>query len=761
MAGNWLSALGAKLRDAGTAYLEQVKVVRDLQRMTPAEARQHFAQYVQGLSAAARAGFALTLSGLASNERDAAARRFIESMSQALANPQAWTAGAPPPAVPASPDTSEENPLVADAERVDAWVELPDDARERAINDHAARLSLEGLEQWRENMAELGRRMTVRMAQHRENEARIAAGRFIEDQHTYRLSRLAGAPPHAGWLAQLQQMQRVGALVETLQKFAAEVIESRREAPAEEVQPATAPGESVASNDDPALPIAASRAELEKELASGRVLGDRADTLRRLLDKLAALQRACQRNEVGADVAVHRTKQLMDEFMPYIANPGTAAVHATPRGREVIRHAGELKKMLLRQATNPLPAATAEVVGALLGDVTTVQQRAGEATDDAALLGLETGLLRPAARAAHELNLTRHALIARPLWACGEPVNRVNAIFFSGAGDLQALLETVAGAKGLEVENTRRLQNHGQMRWDALNACHVAVFDLRSAGDLASLAADTPGRARELAATAYELGLAFALGKPLLVLTQPDDELPFDIDLTPMALHGDHADADLLAHALDETFYVPQRPHTESSLHASLARLRQLVADHPQRAAIEQQWTAPALAGDPVGFAAAAGHVFERLDAPRWQLLRPAWPGAYPEESSAGGAPACFHVMPFQTPWADEVRDAAREVCIGLGLDYRRGDEAEDGRIVHAIWADLCRAAVVLVELTGVNLNVMIELGLAHAIGRPVLAVQRANTVDFRPRHVEKLRVHRYASAAELTNVLRARLLKS
>ena len=753
MAGNWLSALGAKLMDAGTAYLEQVKVVQQLQRMSPAEARQHFAQYVQGLSAAARAGFALTLNGLASNERDATARRFIESMSQALAKPQSWNAGAQPAAPPPSQEPSEpENPLLPDAERVDAWIELPDDARKQAIEEHADNLSIEGLEQWHENLVELGRRMTERIAQHRENEARIAAGRFIQDQHTYRLGRLAGAPPHAGWLADLQKMERVNGLIEALQEFIPQVIEFRRRPPEPEPAEAAAPP---ASSDDAAMPIAAFRAELEKELASGRVLGDRAHMLRRLLDKIEALILERQRNGIGADVALHRMQQLMDEFAPYIASPGTAAVRATPRGRVVIRHAGDMKVMLMRHMKSRPSAATATTLGALLGDVTKVQSEAADAADDAALLALESGLLRPAARAAHELNLTRHALIARPLWACGEPVNRVNTIFFAGAPDLQELLESVAAAKGLEVDATSRLQNHGQMRWDTLNACHVAVFDLRGASELAEIAASAPRRAREMAGTAYELGLAFALGKPVLVVTRPGEELPFDIDLTPFALEGDESDAEHLALALDETFYVPQRPNSESVLEASLARLQELVADHPQRKSFDgMKWTAPQLASDPVGFAAAAGQVFQRLDAPRWQVLRPAWPGTYPDPQR----PTCFHVMAFHTPWADEARDVARAACTALGLEYRRGDEAEEGRIVHAIWFDLCRAAVVLVELTGVNLNVMIELGIAHAIGRPVLAVQRAGTVDLRPRHIEKLRVHRYASAEELTDVLNARL---
>ena len=79
------------------------------------------------------------------------------------------------------------------------------------------------------------------------------------------------------------------------------------------------------------------------------------------------------------------------------------------------------------------------------------------------------------------------------------------------------------------------------------------------------------------------------------------------------------------------------------------------------------------------------------------------------------------------------------------------------GRIMHAIWDDLCRAHVVLADLTGANLNVMIELGMAHAIGRPLLAVRRSDAVDVRPKNIEKLRVLRYDSPSHLMALLLAK----
>ena len=180
-----------------------------------------------------------------------------------------------------------------------------------------------------------------------------------------------------------------------------------------------------------------------------------------------------------------------------------------------------------------------------------------------------------------------------------------------------------------------------------------------------------------------------------------------------------------------------------------------LTRAHERRAVIDGMgWLSPALASDPAGFAAACEQTLRLMPGRGWTLLRPSWPGAYPDPAAA----QCFHVMPFGPSWADDVREHARAVCGELGLVYRRGDEADDGRIIHAIWEDLCRAHVVIADLTGANLNVLIELGMAHAIGRPVVAVEQHGQPGICPKNIEKLRVLEYADPAGLASVLTSRI---
>ena len=55
-----------------------------------------------------------------------------------------------------------------------------------------------------------------------------------------------------------------------------------------------------------------------------------------------------------------------------------------------------------------------------------------------------------------------------------------------------------------------------------------------------------------------------------------------------------------------------------------------------------------------------------------------------------------------------------------------RGDEIySKQRIMDDIWNSLRNCKLVVAELTGKNPNVMYEIGLAHAIGKPVIIITR------------------------------------
>ena len=122
----------------------------------------------------------------------------------------------------------------------------------------------------------------------------------------------------------------------------------------------------------------------------------------------------------------------------------------------------------------------------------------------------------------------------------------------------------------------------------------------------------------------------------------------------------------------------------------------------------------------PRGSAPADGvHLEETLGGkvqPPRVLLHPVWPASY-----QGTKRTCLHVMPFRTKWSDSVRDRVRRAVEARGFEYRRGDQRRGVHVVRSIWDDICPASAVVVDLTRSNNNVCLDLGLAQAIGRPVL----------------------------------------
>ena len=67
--------------------------------------------------------------------------------------------------------------------------------------------------------------------------------------------------------------------------------------------------------------------------------------------------------------------------------------------------------------------------------------------------------------------------------------------------------------------------------------------------------------------------------------------------------------------------------------------------------------------------------------------------------------------------------------------------------VIRSIWEEINRATHVLVDLTGFNANVALELGIAHTIGRPDLTVGQGNTVKRLFPTIAKRRFYPYKSA--------------
>ena len=103
----------------------------------------------------------------------------------------------------------------------------------------------------------------------------------------------------------------------------------------------------------------------------------------------------------------------------------------------------------------------------------------------------------------------------------------------------------------------------------------------------------------------------------------------------------------------------------------------------------------------------------------------------------------CFVISPFGG-WFDSYYSAILQPAIeAANLTPCRADDLyRPSSIIHDIWRFVSQATVLLADLTGKNPNVLYELGLAHAIGKPVVMITQ--DLDDVPFDLRNLRVITY-----------------
>jgi hypothetical protein len=99
----------------------------------------------------------------------------------------------------------------------------------------------------------------------------------------------------------------------------------------------------------------------------------------------------------------------------------------------------------------------------------------------------------------------------------------------------------------------------------------------------------------------------------------------------------------------------------------------------------------------------------------------------------------CFVMMPFADPLGSYYASIFEPAIRKAGLTAKRADDDiyGTGKIIDQIWAGINSARVLVAELTNRNPNVLYELGIAHALRKPVVLVSsNENDVPFDVKHV-------------------------
>jgi len=106
-------------------------------------------------------------------------------------------------------------------------------------------------------------------------------------------------------------------------------------------------------------------------------------------------------------------------------------------------------------------------------------------------------------------------------------------------------------------------------------------------------------------------------------------------------------------------------------------------------------------------------------------------------------APKAFVIMPFAPPFAAIFHDVIKPAL--AGYDVFRADSRLDERgILEKIVSGIAESDLVVADVTATNPNVMYELGIAHALGKPTVMV--AQSVLDLPFDIRSYPVHEYSA---------------
>ena len=106
---------------------------------------------------------------------------------------------------------------------------------------------------------------------------------------------------------------------------------------------------------------------------------------------------------------------------------------------------------------------------------------------------------------------------------------------------------------------------------------------------------------------------------------------------------------------------------------------------------------------------------------------------------SVSAADTCFVMMPFASPLGNYYELIYEPAIRKAGLKPVRADDDifGTGKIMDQVWSGIMNAKVLVAELTSRNPNVFYELGLAHALKKPVVLVSsNEEDVPFDLHHI-------------------------
>ncbi|HXX12510.1 MAG TPA: hypothetical protein VEK05_13425 [Burkholderiales bacterium] len=562
-------------------------------------------------------------------------------------------------------------------------------------------------------------------------------GSSVEDHIAYYQAHIqAGPQPNYGAQQAAARIQGLQLVLQFSQQFRSQM--------AQPDAPAAATSAAAAGGSEFSQLFGVLQSQYEKEVRSDNIAPERKAMLDSVMRELGDIVNAPKGSLEDQMASVARVRALMGRMTEAAQTPSRGDKKGPPPGTRAAWIGDlhrELSALVLGEAARPKGGDKEwQAMQDLHLRCVDAKNRIFDLPDDGRAVMFERESLRPLALDVRTFALRNHLAFIDPLWPSPPLSVSPNRVFYSGGPFVRELVAEICASHQLELARDVADKDAAQARWDALRSSHIAVMDFT--GYRPRLAAKDLEAAVAVGAVGYDLGIALVLGKQVVVISERDAPTPFDVETEPVELVRGEDNRPRIGEALDRAMYGLQRSGADSSTAATINEAHRRFLSHPNGLVGQTLKMLDAnLSRDPVQARAVIDQLLGFAGPGGPQLALTAWSPSYPDPA----APRLFHVMPFGEPWSEQMMAIARGTCQRAGIEYVRGDQPIDAHILRSIWEEISRAKHVLVDLTGFNPNVTLELGIAHALGRKTLILGRAGTEKRLFPSIAKLRVVPYS----------------
>ncbi len=717
-------------------------------------ARDQLASYLQGLSDLQQLGFRASLGILATNESNPQVQQALQWIADNMDGLRAGHFKAVTPQSLPRHGLS----LAQVSALITPWAELDTAQVQQQFEATMQALAVQGRQEFAGHVDALAMQVRAQIEQLQQHDDSGAWGNSYEDRIAYLQARITSGERSSPSQAVARQQGILQALVQ-LATAARQWQEPQAAVPA---HPPPSPQAQPPSDAVQMLSL------LQQQFEQAKTEMDpaRAAALTDFMDRLSQrIHDDANRPPLGDDATLEERRADLARSMAGVSALRQQIDEMREMQRHVRRPGAEAPPSSRAAAIGPLLDALVDDTAGLLNSSQTAQREsemaqlqqlhvalikarariAELAAQDDDVLHYERDTLRNAVQALRLHHRRGHLMLARPLWPGGAArVEPGSAVCAGASADVRSVIEQTCAQRLVALRGPAAPGvDPATSLWRSLQSASLAVLDL-SSGD---------------AQVYYQLGQAYALGTELLLIARRGTRLPFDVAQAVLE-YGDVAElATELPQAIDNAMYGVQTLGLSALMHTTLLRCAELL-DKAVGAAhtpvlLKQLQEAVA---SPLDFRAALEQLLAQLGNSRLVLLHPRWPAHYP---AAGGERRCFVVMPFAHTLAS-TQTLYRELDDAMtakGVHVVRGDEALGQDIVASIWEETARASHLLVDLTGYNLNVCLELGMADAMGRDTLLIGATGTPEQRFAAIDKRRIHAYGTDAASRQALQTQVL--